>query len=198
MPDTRTPARTDATGRIIRDWDDERTKESKSCGDLEIAYANASGQEFIAKQGMERARIDLANKQHRLGDLLRKYQRESKTGTDMSTAGGIVGGALGAYIAGRAGFAHNALSGITGMMLGAGEGSGVLSTLATLGEESRDEISGSGSQITLEIELATTEKGVEEALRKLEEAEQNYIMKKETADQAFRALSACRRNERRL
>lgn len=116
----------------------------------------------------------------------------------MGTAGGVVGGALGAYIAGRAGFAHNALSGLAGMMLGAGEGSGALSTIAALGEEGLDEISGNGSQITLEIELESTERGVEEALINLENTEKDYKLKKDEADRAFKALSECRRNAKRF
>lgn len=190
----RKPLRHDATGRMIRDWKSER----KSCGDLEVAYANAGAQEFIAGEQKEKARVDLANKQHKLSALIKKFSNELGEETKAGTIGGVLGGALGAYIAGRAGFAHNTLSGLAGMMLGAGEGSGVLGTLATMGEEGYDEIFDSGSRRRMEMELSSAENAVEQALINLEHAQKNYTQKKEKADQAFKALSECRRNAKKF
>ncbi len=101
MPENGTLTRTDATGRIIRDWNNER----KICADLEADYTNAGAQVYIAEQNLRRAegeRDGLMRERERIDDdlavLLSEMEKESRQGRKAEIRGAKIFGPIGGII----------------------------------------------------------------------------------------------------
>ncbi len=121
MPENGTLTRTDATGRIIRDWNNER----KICADLEADYTNAGAQVYIAEQNLRRAekeRESLIEQKERLENelavLQREIEKEKQQGRRAINRGAEIFGPIGAIIGMPVGPGGMMALGAEGMLLG--------------------------------------------------------------------------------